>query len=435
MVYQMARHRIRRRCGALPEGGGCTPCLSDNCREPQQFTIESHKLHPVGNKVVFWRVGMGKLSSFLARHLELVVILVVIVVMVVIDQWIVQKITFINFYYIPVLFAAYVYGKRIGGFTALFCVAAVVFCLISDPARREERLLGYTLGVTTLVESPEQPTVTEPPPGTKSPLLMQKDKPIKDKKARIRQILAHRDYLDQETASRTRQEEMKGLSWEIYSHIAAWGAFLFLSGVIVGALSEERQQRLNDLRLAYTGVIEILSKHLQAADKSMRNHLIRVSDLATDIAVKLDMGREEVECVQAVALLHDMAKLDVSIELIERAAALSTREKEKMGADAQPGEVKMLAKMGHILTQAVPILAATAYLQQGRGERSGQKQRTGEAKGIALGAQIVDMADVFVGLTEKDGKTPQEALDEIAKGAAGYEEKILTAAKQVLLPA
>ena len=79
------------------------------------------------------------------------------------------------------------------------------------------------------------------------------------------------------------EEQMKTLKWAVYTHIAAWGGFLFLGGVMVGALAEEKDRQHADLRAAYVGILEIMSNYLETADKYMKGHLLRVSDWATEI--------------------------------------------------------------------------------------------------------------------------------------------------------
>ena len=52
------------------------------------------------------------------------------------------------------------------------------------------------------------------------------------------------------------QEFIKG-----FTQLASWGGFLILASIAVGTLYEQNESRLQDLRNAYIGVLEILSKN------------------------------------------------------------------------------------------------------------------------------------------------------------------------------
>jgi hypothetical protein len=49
--------------------------------------------------------------------------------------------------------------------------------------------------------------------------------------------------------------------------LAVWGGFLILASVAVGTLYEQKGQRLQELRNAYVGVLEILAKYLESTDR------------------------------------------------------------------------------------------------------------------------------------------------------------------------
>jgi hypothetical protein len=55
--------------------------------------------------------------------------------------------------------------------------------------------------------------------------------------------------------------------WQIVTQLASWGGFLILASITVGTLYELNEKKLQDLRNAYVGILEILSKYLESTDR------------------------------------------------------------------------------------------------------------------------------------------------------------------------
>ena len=96
----------------------------------------------------------------------------------------------------------------------------------------------------------------------------------------------------------------------IFSQLLSWGGFLILASIAVGTLYEQSEERLRDLKNAYIGVLEVLSKYLESTDRYTKGHSVRVSELAMEIAVAMELPRNVVENVRVAGLLHDIGKID-----------------------------------------------------------------------------------------------------------------------------
>ena len=83
--------------------------------------------------------------------------------------------------------------------------------------------------------------------------------------------------------------------------------------------------------------MEILAKYLESADRYTQGHSLRVANLATDIAIAMDLSRRDVDNIRTAALLHDIGKIEVSGKLIRKAAELTTEEKEALATHADKG--------------------------------------------------------------------------------------------------
>src|SRR4030042_2743729 len=80
----------------------------------------------------------------------------------------------------------------------------------------------------------------------------------------------------------------------IYHAIAklmSWSGFLILASIAVGTLYERNEKRLEDLKKAYVGILEILSKYLESTDPYTKGHSVRVSELGTEIALAMDLSQ------------------------------------------------------------------------------------------------------------------------------------------------
>ena len=71
----------------------------------------------------------------------------------------------------------------------------------------------------------------------------------------------------------------------------------------------------------------------------------------------MNLPHERIEDVRAAALLHDIGKLDISRELLYKAARLTKEEYEQMQQHVQKG-VEMLEPVGGSLRRVIPIVLA-----------------------------------------------------------------------------
>ena len=216
----------------------------------------------------------------------------------------------------------------------------------------------------------------------------------------------------------------------LMSDLMLWGGFLILAGYVVGTLFEQKEKKIQELRNAYVGVLEILTKYLESYDKYTRSHSLRVADYATNIAMAMDLPRNQVENIKVAALLHDIGKIDISSDLIKKAAALSDDEKKEVDAHAQKG-TEILSMVGGVLKEAMPIVEAhhSYFVHVTSDEKKPGRQ-------IPLGARILAVADSFDAMVTdrpyRKGKTHWEALEELDRCAGTqFDPKAVEAFKRV----
>jgi putative nucleotidyltransferase with HDIG domain len=215
------------------------------------------------------------------------------------------------------------------------------------------------------------------------------------------------------------------------ARLSSWGGFLILASVAVGTLYEQSERRLSDLRNAYIGVLEILSKYLESTDRYTKGHSVRVSELAMETAIAMELPRNQVETIRVAGLLHDIGKIEISGEILRKAAELTTEERELIDAHPVRGAY-LLAAVGSVLKEVVPIVVAHHKYFVDTLEAAERDTRK-----IPLGARIVAVADSFDAMTTdrpyRKGKPPWEALEEVVTQAGKqFDPEVVGAFKRVV---
>jgi len=215
------------------------------------------------------------------------------------------------------------------------------------------------------------------------------------------------------------------------AQLSSWGGFLILASITVGTLYERGKQRLKELKNAYIGVLEILSKYLESTDPYTKGHSMRVSELATEIGIALELPRPEVENIRVAGLLHDIGKIEISGEILRKAAELSTEERELMEWHTVKGAY-ILSAVGSVLKEVVPIVIAHhKYFVSTLDENNGNSRK------IPLGARVIAVADAFDAMTTdrpyRKAMPPWEAFREIInKNGKQFDPEVVEAFKRVV---
>jgi putative nucleotidyltransferase with HDIG domain len=195
--------------------------------------------------------------------------------------------------------------------------------------------------------------------------------------------------------------------------ITVWGGVLIVTGYLMGTLHEHSATQISELRQTNHGVLMIL-RHFIAKDTYTENHSYRVSVYAATIATELDLPQGRVEDVRSAALLHDIGKLDISRELLYKAARLTEQEYTQMQEHVSKG-VSILEPVGGSLRRVIPIVLA----HHDKFDGSGYHPNRGYE--IPLEARIISVADVYDSLTSdrpyRKAMSPFDAKEIIVKGS------------------
>lgn len=204
-------------------------------------------------------------------------------------------------------------------------------------------------------------------------------------------------------------------AWMRWLDLGTWACFLVLTAYLVGSLYEEKEQQFHDIQQAYQGILELMSKFIDSVDRYTENHSRRVATFAVEMARALGLPENEVENIRVGAYLHDIGKVDISTDVLRKAAGLTPEEMEEMRRHVDVGE-RMVRSMGGILKHVIPMVA---YHHE-RWDGTGYKGLQGEE--IPLGARIIAVADTYDAIVMdrayRKGRTPRQAM-KIIREASG----------------
>jgi putative nucleotidyltransferase with HDIG domain len=193
------------------------------------------------------------------------------------------------------------------------------------------------------------------------------------------------------SGSQTILQAATAFPFEQWVDLTVWGGALIITGYLMGTLYEHKTAQLKELRETYNGVLMIL-RHFIAKDAYTENHCYRVSVYATRIAATMGLSDQRIEDIRAASLLHDIGKLEISRELLYKAAKLTCEEYEEVQTHVTRG-VEILESVGGSLRRVIPIILA----HHDRFDGSGYRPLCGED--IPLESRIIAVADTYDALT------------------------------------
>jgi len=170
---------------------------------------------------------------------------------------------------------------------------------------------------------------------------------------------------------------------------------------------------------------------IDSADKAARSHSYRVSVISGMIARDMGLSELWVENVRIAALLHDLGKLDVGSEVLNKLSKLPSEDHENLQIRARRGPDTLEPMCGKILD----ILPSILYHNE-KFDGSGNLVMAGDE--IPLGARVIAVADAYDSLvydsTLSKGLTPSEAKQEIIKHTMTQFDPRVTKAFSSILP-
>lgn len=172
--------------------------------------------------------------------------------------------------------------------------------------------------------------------------------------------------------------------------------------------TSELEQEKESLRRLSVSVVETLIIAMEAKDVYLRGHSLRVADLAAEIAVEMDQDSALVERIRLAGRLHDVGKIGIREEILNKPSSLTVAEFEHVKQHVRIG-IEILRPMA----QLDPVLDFI-HDHHEHWDGSGYPRAVcGDA--ITLGGRILAAADAFDALTSQRAyREPMRADDSLA---------------------
>ncbi len=187
---------------------------------------------------------------------------------------------------------------------------------------------------------------------------------------------------------------------------------------------EELIKMNEEIRKNYLSTVQALANAIEASDKYTRGHCDRVSSISMTIARSMGVSSEELSKLEFASILHDIGKIGISSDLLNKEGRLTQDEYEM---------VKQHPQIGHDILSDVAFLNESRKILLQHHERIDGKGYPQGLKGdsIALLSKIISVADAYDAMTSsrpyrKTPLTKEQAIEEMlrAKGTQ-FDEKVI----------
>ncbi len=216
----------------------------------------------------------------------------------------------------------------------------------------------------------------------------------------------------------------------VWADMGIWAGILVLTAYTIAVLRERSANAFLELQRAYGGVLSILTKFIQTVDVDTEAHSVRVSLLAVRIAQQMGLRRTETEEIRVAALLHDVGKVAVSVDILRKASALSPEDRKQIEQHTSAG-ADLVKPVGGMLSEIADGIESHHEKYDG----SGYNGLAGDD--IPLIGRIVGVADAFDAIVSdrpySKAVDPTEAVD-IIKDASGshFDPRVVRALIRVI---
>ncbi|MBO5552468.1 MAG: HD domain-containing protein [Lachnospiraceae bacterium] len=204
----------------------------------------------------------------------------------------------------------------------------------------------------------------------------------------------------------------------------------YYQSLIQRELSEKIKKQQESLKRLFEQTATALVNAIDAKDKYTHGHSARVADYSRKIAEVSGKSEEECEEIYFSALLHDVGKIGIPIEIINKNGRLTDEEYETIKKHPVIGE-EILSSISEY-----PYLSVAAHYHHERYDGKGYP--TGlKGEDIPEIARIVAVADSYDAMTSKrsyrDSIPQSKVREEIVKGAGSQFDPVFAHTMQHII--
>jgi putative nucleotidyltransferase with HDIG domain len=191
---------------------------------------------------------------------------------------------------------------------------------------------------------------------------------------------------------------------------------------LIGALERanaELEAANSHLRRINMSFAEALVKAIDGRDAYTAGHSKAVAEYSRDIARELGLSREEITLIHLCGLVHDIGKIGVRAEVLEKQAALDEGEWDEMRRHSTIGESILLEVPGYT------DMAAVVRSHHERWDGAGYPDNL-HGEQIPRLARVIAVADSYNAMTSnrpyRGGMSPERAIEQLVLGKGSQYE-------------
>jgi HD-GYP domain-containing protein (c-di-GMP phosphodiesterase class II) len=204
---------------------------------------------------------------------------------------------------------------------------------------------------------------------------------------------------------------------------------------LFSVFARERRERLDNglaLSCAYRGAAYLLGDVIEAVDHYTAVHTHQVVELSVAVSRQMGLDQSVQRDVEFSALLHDVGKIRVPTEIINKPGQLDEREWELIRRHTIDGE-KMLKQMGGTLAEIGRFVRSSHERFDGRGYPDGLAGAE-----IPIESRIVSVCDAFNAMTTdrpyRRASAPHAAVAELRRCAGTqFDSRVVESLEEVLV--
>jgi HD-GYP domain-containing protein (c-di-GMP phosphodiesterase class II) len=203
---------------------------------------------------------------------------------------------------------------------------------------------------------------------------------------------------------------------------------------LLHAFSQERKEHLDaalELSQTYRGTVMVLADVVEADDDYTASHCRSVVELCAAAGHQMGLAVADLQELEIAALLHDVGKIAIPGEILNKPTHLTEDEFELMKTHTIEGQA-LLERVGGKLARVGEIVRSCHERWDGRGYPDGLA-----AEEIPLPARIVFCCDAYSAMTTdrpyRRAMSPEAALEELRLNAGTqFEPRIVDAVISVV---
>ncbi|MBT9134921.1 MAG: 3'3'-cGAMP-specific phosphodiesterase 2 [Firmicutes bacterium] len=175
----------------------------------------------------------------------------------------------------------------------------------------------------------------------------------------------------------------------LYQSAGYVAVVLFLLPLLVTRMS---LQLYRDARRGYVETVHALADAIDAKDTYTGGHSARVAFYVRELGKRLGWQQDRLEQLTFMALLHDMGKIGIKDQLLNKAGRYNDEDKQTMNVHATLG--------ADIIARSTPLRTIANYVRHHHEhyDGSGYPSRL-QGEEIPEGARIIAVADCFDAIT------------------------------------